>query len=801
VKLGLRRTLAVLLSAVPLYIACGAETDPPRGGVVVTILNDGSLDVDSLKVEVSKDDVVLMKNAFTLPQTPLPNTVSIVSNGTSTATATITISAWKKGAPVDRRDRIITQIPSDRVAALNVFLSARCTPLVQLAEDRSARSLCKQGETCDPETGTCGSARIDASSLPTYDPATRPGIANAPAAKDGGVDARPPEAGPDATASEAGPAPECERDEDCAAPLEKATPKGCAAGTCDPATRRCVYAAIDKDGDGFRPKSCAAPGITIETGPDCDDADNAVHPGAYDGPEDVDDPTRKPSCEGKDNDCNDKIDDGKTTAGLACTCAPTTTRECAATADGTPVTFPGGAPAAGSICKRGTQTCGANGQWGACAGAVGPAARDCGSANDNDCDGTPDNTVDTLCTCALGTTRACFAYPPPAKAGFGPCTEGSQSCVADTTGKGSVWGACAGGTGPQGPDSCSVQDNDNNCDGQKNSGCPCVTGQTQSCAGAECGTGTQTCTDGTWGACTNISADTASCPGTQCGTGTKTCNGGVWGACTGATQASRSCNGAQCGTGTQACTNGTWGTCSNISRPTQSCSSGCGTGTQTCSGGTWGTCGSISGPAVSCSGSTCGTGTRACTSNGTYGACSNITGSRACASGCGTQTCTNNGTTWSGACGTKACPGGTFESGGACYAWFVTQPVSAYLSDSGGGDGAWLASLTLNTMGLPAGASLAETKAVISYSSGGCYSSGTLDGVKIRCDNGYDRWLTQCESGSPSCGGSTWTDIAPNQHCDFGKVKGWTPLGQGTCVRRAEMTGTYLYVWGSPVCQ
>jgi hypothetical protein len=78
---------------------------------------------------------------------------------------------------------------------------------------------------------------------------------------------------------------------------------------CDPATSVCMYATLDKDGDGHPPVVCG--------GDDCDDSDPNVYPGA---PE---------VCDGKDNDCNGSIDEGasascpaaSTCQGGACTCA------------------------------------------------------------------------------------------------------------------------------------------------------------------------------------------------------------------------------------------------------------------------------------------------------------------------------------------------------------------------------------------------------------------------------------------------------------------------------------------------
>jgi hypothetical protein len=149
------------------------------------------------------------------------------------------------------------------------------------------------------------------------------------------------------------------------------------------------------------------------------------------------------------------------------------------------------------ICKPGTATC-TNGVWGACVGAVNKGTRDCTSAADNDCDGSPDNTIDLVCACASGKAQACGAHP--GKDGNGPCKAGSQTCVVAADKTSSTWGACSGSVGPAASDSC-VQGNDNNCTGTANDGCLCVNSVTTRKCGY-CNDGSQTCVDGTVGSYT-----------------------------------------------------------------------------------------------------------------------------------------------------------------------------------------------------------------------------------------------------------------------------------------------------------
>lgn len=154
-----------------------------------------------------------------------------------------------------------------------------------------------------------------------------------------------------------------------------------------------------------------------------------------------------------------------------------------------------GPPAEQGICKFGTATCGEAG-WGACDGAVLATTRDCASPNDNDCDGKPDDSIDTSCQCPVGTMQACNTHP--GHDGVGLCKAGSQTCVVGNSGASSAWGSCSGDVAPS-PEACDTAMEDENCNGQSNEGCACVNGQTAKCG--NCNGGTQVCASGMWGSC------------------------------------------------------------------------------------------------------------------------------------------------------------------------------------------------------------------------------------------------------------------------------------------------------------
>lgn len=114
-------------------------------------------------------------------------------------------------------------------------------------------------------------------------------------------------------------------------------------------------------------------------------------------------------CDGKDNDCNDKVDD--VTGG--CACNDGATQSC--------YSGPQGTDGVGE-CKAGTQTC-VNGQWADCMDQVTPADETCNS-NDDDCDGEVDEGLPDL-TCGVG---ECAATAPACVNGVeGTCTPGQPS--------------------------------------------------------------------------------------------------------------------------------------------------------------------------------------------------------------------------------------------------------------------------------------------------------------------------------------------------------------------------------------
>jgi cysteine-rich repeat protein len=149
------------------FSGCG-KVDSSRGGLMLLVSTDGPLAIDRVDIAIDADGRSLLSNKYRVPaELGLPTSVAIVSNGDATAQASISVTGWSGNVPLDRRDAIVTQIPTDRVVALNVVLSARCSSKLTVSVDGNAVSSCGDGSTCD-NAGNCVTVMIQASELPIY---------------------------------------------------------------------------------------------------------------------------------------------------------------------------------------------------------------------------------------------------------------------------------------------------------------------------------------------------------------------------------------------------------------------------------------------------------------------------------------------------------------------------------------------------------------------------------------------------------------------------------------------------------
>ncbi len=146
----------------------------------------------------------------------------------------------------------------------------------------------------------------------------------------------------------------------------------------------------DNDGDLFDSYTCG--------GTDCDDSDPGINPLAAE------------SCNGRDDDCDSRTDEGFDQDGDSYTTC-------------------------GGDCNDNSPD-------------ISPGERELCDGLDNDCD----SLTDEGCTCRNGGTRPCGSDT-------GECKEGTQTCSSG------AWGPCLGGAGP-GPETCPHDGRDNDCDGE-----------------------------------------------------------------------------------------------------------------------------------------------------------------------------------------------------------------------------------------------------------------------------------------------------------------------------------------------
>jgi hypothetical protein len=183
------RLLSAIFVVSFTIVAGSCDRPEERGGLMLVVTQDGSLDLDALRLRVESGERILLDSGdegYRIPgEVTLPATLGIVSNGQPDATVGITVSGWHGGALVDLRELRVLQVPARRVAELRVVLSSACSRHVTM-EDGPARSTCPEGRTCNPESGDCESALVDGTALDDYT-----------AEPDGGSPSRDPEdAGP-----------------------------------------------------------------------------------------------------------------------------------------------------------------------------------------------------------------------------------------------------------------------------------------------------------------------------------------------------------------------------------------------------------------------------------------------------------------------------------------------------------------------------------------------------------------------------------------------------------------------------
>ena len=159
------RCARALVAAAGLAVACGGATKQ-AGGLEVVISTNLTAPTAYNKLEVSVAQEIAPGGSFDtlFDQTSavgvtggvtLPTTVAITAGSAADQLALVTVTALL-GTKIVIQDVARVQVPTDRVAELDVFLGQACVGIV-----------CASGETCAPTTGSCVSNVV--TMLPSYE--------------------------------------------------------------------------------------------------------------------------------------------------------------------------------------------------------------------------------------------------------------------------------------------------------------------------------------------------------------------------------------------------------------------------------------------------------------------------------------------------------------------------------------------------------------------------------------------------------------------------------------------------------
>jgi hypothetical protein len=117
---------------------------------------------------------------------------------------------------------------------------------------------------------------------------------------------------------------------------------------------------------------------------------------------------------------------------------------------------------------------------------------------------------------------------------------------------------------------------------------------------------------------------------------------------------------------------------------------------------------------------------------------------------------------------------------GACEYHSTT---GAYLRDADYADYQHL--VTLSGGAPRTGAQLHFSYLRVDYMSGGCWNGDTPDAIHATCST-FDADLTQRDTGAPDYPtGKVFENVGTT--CSLTKLRGWTPLAQGTCAKYANL--------------
>ncbi|MFO0590762.1 MAG: hypothetical protein U0441_24675 [Polyangiaceae bacterium] len=170
---------ALAVAAIPTISAgCNA---PPLGEIVLIVKTDMAppKDFNKLRIQVFNEGELKFQYEGPVPGSPddkarivLPSTLGLVApdDPTNTIRIEVGVRSGGKDGPVRVVREVVTTIPSDRVAMLDIPIQFLCkNDDIPFDNDGNLKpSDCAEGQTCI--AGVCQDSKVDSTTLPDYDP-------------------------------------------------------------------------------------------------------------------------------------------------------------------------------------------------------------------------------------------------------------------------------------------------------------------------------------------------------------------------------------------------------------------------------------------------------------------------------------------------------------------------------------------------------------------------------------------------------------------------------------------------------
>jgi hypothetical protein len=147
-------------------VSCSKDVTQAGGLEVIVATNLQESAFDQVHLEISQEtgpgewNKLVDRTALVPSEVTLPTTASIAAGSASDQKALIRVSALAHGQVLVERVAQV-QVPRDRLVQFPMLLAARCVGQL---------GFCSEGESCQPDTGKCGSNVVEPTNLPPYVP-------------------------------------------------------------------------------------------------------------------------------------------------------------------------------------------------------------------------------------------------------------------------------------------------------------------------------------------------------------------------------------------------------------------------------------------------------------------------------------------------------------------------------------------------------------------------------------------------------------------------------------------------------